>query len=79
MPDLAIREGKWKLFCDYDGASPELYNLEEDPSESTNVVSQYAEIAGQLTHKVLRWNASMPKDRGEELGQKLREARAKKQ
>jgi len=30
LPDLAVRDGKWKLFCDYDGSSPELYNLENN-------------------------------------------------
>ena len=78
LPDLAVRDGQWKLYCDYDGASPELYDLEKDPSETKNVVSEHSEIAGRLTHAVLRWNASMPKDRGEALGQKLREARKRK-
>ena len=77
LPDLAVRDGQWKLYCDYDGASPELYNLENDPSETVNVVSENAEVAGRLTHAVLRWNSSMPKDRGEELGQKARESRKK--
>lgn len=78
LPDLAVRDGQWKLYCDYDGASPELYDLANDPSETTNVIAQHSKIAGQLTHAVLRWNASMPKDRGEELGRKVRAARARK-
>ncbi|QXD25641.1 sulfatase-like hydrolase/transferase [Opitutia bacterium ISCC 51] len=75
LPDLAVREGKWKLFCDYDGGSPELYNLQEDPSETSNVISENSEVAGRLTHAVLRWNASMPKDKGESLGQWARKSR----
>ena len=72
-----MRDGKWKLYCDYDGASPELYDLEADPSETTNVIGQHAQVAGQLTHDLLRWNASMPKDNGEALGQKARATRIK--
>lgn len=75
LPDLAVRDGKWKLYCDYDGSSAELYDLESDPSETTDVVAQNSEVAGLLIHSVLRWNSSMPKDRGEELGQKARETR----
>jgi len=73
-----VRDGKWKLFCDYDGSSPELYNLESDPSETNNVVSENSKIAGQLTAAVLRWNASMPTDSGAELGRILRQARQSK-
>ena len=27
LPDLAIRNGRWKLLCEYDGSSPLLYDL----------------------------------------------------
>ena len=77
LPDLAVRDGPWKLYCDYDGASPQLYHLEKDPSETRNVVSENTEVAGRLTHALLRWNASMPKDRGEILGDRARVARKK--
>lgn len=73
LPDLAVRDGNWKLFCDYEGTNPELYDLSNDPSETTNVVSENTLIAGKLTQAVLSWNASMPQDNGRELGQKTRE------
>lgn len=75
LPDLAVRDGKWKLFCDYDGSNPELYNLSKDPSESADVASANAEVLGRLRAEVLAWNASMPTDNGPELG---RIARASK-
>ena len=28
LPDLAVRQGPWKLLCDYDGSRTQLYNLE---------------------------------------------------
>lgn len=74
LPDLAVRSGKWKLFCDYDGKNPELYDLALDPSETENVVMQHAKLAGQLTHDLLRWHASMPKDNGPALGRLARES-----
>ncbi len=37
QPDLAVRDGDWKLLCDYDGSRPELYDLAKDRAETTNV------------------------------------------
>ena len=65
LPDLAIREGKWKLLCEYDGSQSELYNLESNRSEGRNVAFAHPEIVKTLTQKVLTWHASMPPDLGE--------------
>lgn len=64
LPDLAIRKGKWKFYCDYDGGSPMLYNLINDPSESTDLAGLNAELVIELTSEVLAWNQSMPSDNG---------------
>ncbi|PAY17180.1 N-acetylgalactosamine-6-sulfatase [Rhodopirellula sp. SM50] len=64
LPDLAVRSGKWKLLCEYDGSDPQLYNLDTDPSESHNVASQHTEIVATLTEKLIRWHESMPADSG---------------
>jgi arylsulfatase A-like enzyme len=34
LPDLAVRDGRWKLLCAYDGTSPQLYDLDADPAEA---------------------------------------------
>ncbi|WP_373515227.1 arylsulfatase [Persicitalea sp.] len=49
----AIRKGKWKavrlnLHKNFHGSPVELYNLEEDISESNNLASKYPEIANDL-------------------------------
>ncbi len=49
----AVRKGKWKavrlnVHQDYEGTPVELYNLEEDISESNNVAEQYPEIAAEM-------------------------------
>lgn len=60
LPDLAIREGDWKLLCDYDGGRPELYQLEDDPEEEHNMADAHPELVKSLSKKVTSWFQSMP-------------------
>lgn len=60
LPDLAMREGAFKLLCDYDGTRPELYNLEKDPQESHNLASQHPDKVESMTNEVTKWYAKMP-------------------
>ena len=60
LPDLAMREGDWKLLCDYDGGRPELYNLIADAGENKNLVKKHPEKALEMTQKVVEWYHSMP-------------------
>jgi arylsulfatase A-like enzyme len=60
-PNLAIREGKWKLLVNYDGSGLELYNLEKDNNETTNVALENKKVAEELKTKLLAWRNSMPK------------------
>ncbi len=60
LPDLAVREGDWKLLCEYDGTRPQLYDLATDRSEGTNVE--------RLSKAVTDWHRSMPPDNGPALG-----------
>jgi uncharacterized sulfatase len=55
LPDLAVREGQWKLLCDYDGGSPQLYNLEADPGESRNMAEDKPDLARELAQKTVDW------------------------
>lgn len=68
-PDLALREGRWKLLCDYDGSKPELYDLEADPEETRNLAQEHPEIVSRLREALLAWHQSMPADNGPALGQ----------
>ncbi|WP_153556887.1 sulfatase family protein [Roseimaritima sediminicola] len=55
LPDLAVRDGKWKLLCDYDGSGAQLYNLDADPGESENLAAKHPERAGHLVDLVTAW------------------------
>lgn len=68
QPDLAVRQGEWKLLCDYDGGQPEVYRLSQDPREAENVAAQHPDVVRQLTALVVAWHRSMPPDNGPNLG-----------
>ncbi|MFN9911952.1 MAG: sulfatase-like hydrolase/transferase, partial [Pirellulaceae bacterium] len=68
QPDLAVRDGDWKLLCNYDGSQPELYDLAGDRSETTNVADQFPQVVQRLTAALLEWHRSMPADLGPQLG-----------
>ena len=51
-----MRRGHWK-YCYYMGDSDELYNLEQDPLEMHNLVSEtkYKDVAAKMQKDVLEW------------------------
>ena len=59
-PRLAVREGKWKLFCEYDGSNRQLYDIPADPEERRNVAAEHPGIAGRLAKMLLAWKQSLP-------------------
>ena len=69
-PDLAMRDGKWKLLCEYDGSDAMLFNLADDPGETQNLSAQEPEIAKTMIAEVVRWHESMPADNGATYGKK---------
>jgi uncharacterized sulfatase len=64
LPDLAVRDGRWKLLCEYDGSRAELYDLETDRGETTDVAARHPDIARRLIATVTAWHRSVPPDNG---------------
>ena len=63
-PDLAVREGKWKYYVNYDGSGRQLYDLSTDVSETKNVAGDNPAVADRLHRAVWEWNAALPADAG---------------
>ena len=60
LPDLAVRHGKWKLLCDYDGGRAKLYSVITDPGESKNVAGAQPAVTKDLSRQLIDWYQSMP-------------------
>jgi uncharacterized sulfatase len=60
LPDLAVRDGQWKLLCEYDGSSPQLYDLDQDRAETKNLAAEHPELVRRLTAVVREWYQSAP-------------------
>ena len=69
LPDLAVREGDWKLLCDYDGQNQQLFHLRQDPGEQRNLIEEQPDIAGRLADRVIAWHRDLPADNGLALGE----------
>lgn len=59
-PNVALREGPWKLLVNADGTQTELYNLDSDPYESENLQASQPELAERLKTKALQWRKALP-------------------
>ena len=77
LPDLAMRSGKWKLLCEYDGSDASLYDLAIDPAEKKNVAGDQADLVKRLTSQLLAWHAQMPADNGATYQKPVRKKPAK--
>ena len=54
LPDLAVRDGEWKLVMETKrrNSQRELYNLTTDPSETTDVIDRHPQVAEKLLEKL---------------------------
>jgi arylsulfatase A-like enzyme len=59
-PNVAVRDGKWKLLVNADGTGAELYDLAGDPKEAKEVAAENAEVARRLRELAVGWRKSLP-------------------
>jgi len=59
-PNVAVRDGDWKLLINADGTAAELYDLVKDRNEAHNVAKDNPEVAERLSAAALEWRRSLP-------------------
>jgi arylsulfatase A-like enzyme len=59
-PNVAVREGDWKLLVNADGTHAELYTLATDRNETKNVAAEKPELAQRLKTLALNWRNVLP-------------------
>ena len=64
-PDLALKDGSWKFFMQFDGSRPQLYDIVKDVAETKNLAAKHPELVAKYTQALKNWNQPLPKDAGE--------------
>ena len=59
-PNVAVRDGKWKLLVNADGTDVQLYDLDNDQHETTNLAEKNPKVAERLKEEALKWRRSVP-------------------
>ena len=59
-PNLAIRDGDWKLLVNADGTGEELYNMATDSKETKNLSMERPDLVDLLRPAVLKWRKGQP-------------------
>lgn len=60
-PNVGLRDGKWKLVIQANGTGAELYDLETDPKEETDLATAHPEVTARLKAQAIQWRESLPK------------------
>jgi arylsulfatase A-like enzyme len=59
-PNVAVRDGKWKLLVNDDGTGAELYDLDADRNETQDIADKNPQVASRLKEQALTWKKSLP-------------------
>jgi arylsulfatase A-like enzyme len=59
-PNVAVRDGDWKLLVNADGTRAELYDLAADPKEANDLAADQPAVTKRLTAAALAWRKSLP-------------------
>jgi arylsulfatase A-like enzyme len=59
-PNVAVRDGPWKLLLNADGTDAELYNIPVDIGETNDLASSEPKRVERLSKAALAWRKSLP-------------------
>jgi arylsulfatase A-like enzyme len=61
-PNLAVRDGRWKLLMRHEGNRLELYDLSQRTDELENVAAQHPQLGRRLAEQLLGWRVSVTEE-----------------
>ena len=59
-PNVAMRQGDWKLLVNADGSNAELYDLANDRFETKNLATEKPDVTRRLAAAAIAWRKSLP-------------------
>lgn len=59
-PNLAMRNGPWKLLINTDGSAAELYDILRDTQETQNLIDTQPEVASRMKASLRAWRRELP-------------------
>jgi N-sulfoglucosamine sulfohydrolase len=59
-PNVAAREGSWKLLIQADGSGAQLFDVVADRNETRDLAAQQPEVVERLSKQALSWRKSLP-------------------
>ncbi len=59
-PELAMRDGPWKLYMNPDESRVELYQMQEDLMQMNNLADKHPEIVQRMKPQLLEWAKDLP-------------------
>jgi arylsulfatase A-like enzyme len=59
-PQLAVRDGDWKLLMNPDRSRVELYDVKKDRTQLDNVAEHHTDVVARLSEPLLAWAKTLP-------------------
>ena len=59
-PNMAVRDGRWKLLMNADGSNVELYDFRDGFDESRSVAAKHPKVTRRLSAMLQSWRQSLP-------------------
>lgn len=59
-PNVAIREGNWKLLVNADATGAQLFDLAADPKEERDLAAEQSGLTEKMKARALAWRKSLP-------------------
>ena len=59
-PNVAVRDGKWKLLINGNGSGAELFDLDKDAVEENNLSKKETAVVKRLSRVALDWRKALP-------------------